>query len=271
MSTTMNPAGATIRPLADIGTMLRRNLRHAQRYPGLSLGALGMPVIMILLFGLVFGDTFSAGLGGGGGRSGYIDFLTPGILLMSIASGTMSPAVAVCMDMTEGIVARFRTMAIFRPAVLTGHVLGNVILTIVSLGLVIGFAVLIGFRPNASFGEWLLAAGLLIAVTVALTWFAIALGLTSKTPESASNIVLPISLLLPFLSTTFIPLESMPSGIRWFAEYQPFTAVIDTLRHLLLGMPMDSGNGWLAIAWCVAIALVGYFWAQKSYNKGTQA
>lgn len=257
-------------PLADTATMLRRNLRHAQRYPGLSLGALGMPVIMMLLFGLVFGKTFSAGIGGASGFD-YIDFLTPGILLMSIASGTMSPAVGAAMDVSDGIVARFRTMAIFRPAVLTGHVLGNVILTTVSLVLVVGFAVLIGFRPNASVVDWLLAAGLLIALTVALTWFAIALGLTSKTAEGASNIVLPISLLLPFLSNTFIPLESMPSGIRWFAEYQPFTAVIDTLRHLLLGMPMDRGTGWLAVAWCLAIALVGYFWAQKTYNKGTAA
>ena len=254
--------------LQDTGTMLRRNLRHSQRYPALALGALGMPVIMLLLFGLFFGKTFSAGIGGG---VDYIDFLTPGILLMSIASGTMSPAVGAAMDMSEGIVTRFRTMAIFRPAVLTGHVLGNVIVTIVSLALVVGFAILIGFRPNASLGDWLLASGLLVALTVALTWFAIALGLTSKTAEGASNIVLPISLLLPFLSTTFIPLESMPSGIRWFAEYQPFTAIIDTLRHLLLGTPMDSGNGWLSIAWCIAIALVGYFWAQKSYNKGTVA
>jgi ABC-2 type transport system permease protein len=257
-------------PMADTATMLRRNLRHALRYPGLSLGALGMPVVMMLLFGLVFGDTFSAGLGGGSGFD-YIDFLTPGILLMSIASGTMSPAVAACTDLTEGIVARFRTMAIFRPAVLTGHVLGNVILTIVSLALVVGFAVLIGFRPNASLVDWLLASGLMVALTVALTWFAIALGLTSKTPEGASNVVLPISLLLPFLSNTFIPLESMPSGIRWFAEYQPFTPIIDTLRHLLLGTPMDGGTGWIALAWCAAIALVGYFWAQKSYNKGTVA
>jgi ABC-2 type transport system permease protein len=257
-------------PMADTATMLRRNLRHALRYPGLSLGALGMPVVMMLLFGLVFGDTFSAGLGGQSGFD-YIDFLTPGILLMSIASGTMSPAVAACTDLTEGIVARFRTMAIFRPAVLTGHVLGNVILTIVSLALVVGFAVLIGFRPNASLVDWLLASGLMVALTVALTWFAIALGLTSKTPEGASNVVLPISLLLPFLSNTFIPLESMPSGIRWFAEYQPFTPIIDTLRHLLLGTPMDGGTGWIALAWCAAIALVGYFWAQKSYNKGTVA
>ncbi|GAB3941327.1 ABC transporter permease [Kribbella albertanoniae] len=255
--------------VADTATMLRRNLRHSLRYPSLAAGAIGMPIIMLLLFGLVFGDTFSAGINGGG--FDYLDFLTPGLLLMSIASGTMSPAIGAAVDMTEGIVARFRTMAIYRPSVLTGHVLGNVILTIVSLTLVVGFAVLIGFRPNASIGDWLLAAGLLILVTIALTWFAIALGLISKTAEGASNIVLPISFVLPFLSNTFLPLEAMPSGIRWFAEYQPFTPIIDSLRHLLLGTPMESGSGWLAIAWCVAITVVGYFWAQKSYNKGTAA
>ncbi|MET7278644.1 ABC transporter permease [Kribbella sp. NPDC005582] len=254
--------------VADTATLLRRNLRHSLRYPSLAIGAVGMPIVMLLLFGLVFGDTFSAGLGGG---FDYIDFLTPGLLLMSIASGTMSPAIGAAVDMTEGIVARFRTMAIYRPAVLTGHVLGNVILTVVSLALVVGFAVLIGFRPNASVGDWLLATGLLILVTVALTWFAIALGLISKTAEGASNVVLPISFVLPFLSNTFLPLESMPSGIRWFAEYQPFTPIIDSLRHLLLGTPMESGSGWLAVAWCIAITIVGYFWAQKSYNKGTAA
>ncbi|WBQ05434.1 ABC transporter permease [Kribbella sp. CA-293567] len=257
-------------PIADTATMLRRNLRHALRYPGLSLGAIGMPVVMLLLFGVVFGKTFSAGIGGGNGFE-YIDFLTPGLLLMSVASGIMSPAIGAATDMSEGIVARFRTMAIFRPAVLTGHVLANAILTVVSLALLIGFATLIGFRPNASLADWLLASGLLIALTVALTWFGVALGLISKTPEGASNIVLPISLLLPLLSTTFVPLAAMPGGLRWFVEYQPFTPIIETLRHLLLGSPLESGNGWLSLAWCLAIGLVGYFWAQKNYNKGTAA
>jgi ABC-2 type transport system permease protein len=257
-------------PMADTATMLRRQLRHALRYPALSLGAIGMPVVMLLLFGVVFGKTFSTGLGGGNDFE-YIDFLTPGLLLMSIASGIMSPAIGAATDMNEGIVARFRTMAIFRPAVLTGHVLANTIITIVSLALVIGFAILIGFRPNASLTDWLLASGLLIALTIALTWFGVALGLVSKTAEGASNIVLPISLLLPLLSTTFIPLEAMPGGLRWFVEYQPFTPIIETLRHLLLGTPLASGNGWLSLAWCLAIAVVGYFWAQKNYNKGTAA
>jgi ABC-2 type transport system permease protein len=256
--------------LQDTATMLRRNLRHAQRYPGISLGTLGMPVVMVLLFGVVFGKTFKTGIGGGGNFD-YIDFLIPGILLITVTSGTMGPAVAICTDMAEGVVARFRTMAIFRPAVLTGAVLGSALQILASLALVIGFALLIGFRPNASFGEWLLVIGLLVALTFAFTWFAVALGLVSKTPEGASNIVLPLNLVLPFLSTTFIPLDAMPKGLKWFAEYQPFTPIIETLRHLLIGTPNESGNGWLAIAWCAAIAVVGYFWAQKNYNKGTVA
>ncbi|ADB29182.1 ABC-2 type transporter [Kribbella flavida DSM 17836] len=260
---------ATLHPLADTSTMLRRNLRHALRYPSMTLGTLGMPVIMLLLFGFVFGKTFEAGLGGGG--FDYLDFLVPGILLVTVGSGTVPIAVAVCTDMTEGIVARFRTMAIFRSAVLTGHVIGSVLQTLLGLALVIGVSVALGFRPSANVVEWLLAIALLTATTVALVWLAVALGLTAKTPEGASNVVLPISFVLPFLSSTFVPIESMPAGIRWFAEYQPFTPIIETLRGLLLGTPIENGNGWLAAAWCVAITTVGYFWAQSNYNKGTLA
>ena len=253
--------------VTDTGTMLRRSLRHAVRYPSMTLGTLGMPVIMLLLFGFVFGKTFKAGLGGA--NFDYIDYLMPGILMLTVASGTMPTAVAACTDLAEGIVARFRTMAIFRPAVLTGSVIGSVIQTMISLGLVIGFGLLIGFRSSAGVGDWILAIALLTGLSVAMTWFAVALGLMSKTPEGASNVVLPLSFVLPFLSSTFIPLQSMPSGIRWFAEYQPFTPIIETLRSLLLGTPSEAGNGWLSIAWCAAIAVVGYFWAQKNYNKGT--
>ena len=256
-------------PMADTATMLRRNLRHALRYPGLSLGALGMPVIMMLLFGLVFGDTFAAGLGGGNGFD-YIDFLTPGILLMSIASRTMSPAVGASMDMTEGIVAGFRTMAIFRPAVLTGHVLGNVILTIMSLALVVGFAVLIGFRPNASVGDWLLASGLLIALTVALTWFAIALGLTSKTPEGEQH--RPAD-----QPAAALPEQHLhPTGVD--AERHPLVRRVPAVhRHHRHPAPPAAGHAdgprqRLALHRLVpGHRLVGYFWAQKSYNKGTVA
>ncbi|WP_432943485.1 ABC transporter permease [Kribbella sp. CA-253562] len=265
----MSTTSPTIRPLADTATMLRRNLRHQQRYPSMTLSTLISPVIMLLLFGFVFGKTFQAGIGGGG--FDYLDFLVPGLLLVTMGSGTVSTAVAVCTDMTEGIVARFRTMAIFRPSVLTGHVIGSLLQTLVSVALLIGVALLMGFRPSATFGEWLLASALIVGTSIALTWMAVALGLTSKTPEAASNVVLPFSLILPFLSSTFVPIASMPSGIRWFAEYQPYTPIIETLRGLLIGTPYQASDGWLAAAWCVAITAGGYAWSRRSYNRGTAA
>ncbi|GAB3826921.1 ABC transporter permease [Kribbella italica] len=267
MSTTT--AQVSGHPLADTATMLRRNLRHQQRYPGMTLSTLISPVIMLLLFGLVFGKTFQAGIGGAG--FDYLDFLVPGLLLVTLGSGTVPTAVAVCTDMTEGIVARFRTMAIFRPSVLAGHVIGSLLQTLVSVALLVGVGLLMGFRPTATFGQWLLAAALIVGTAVALTWLAVALGLTSKTPEAASNVVLPFSLILPFLSSTFVPIDSMPSGIRWFAEYQPYTPIIETLRGLLIGTPYSASDAWLAAIWCVVVAVGGYLWSRRSYNKGTAA
>ncbi|WP_328991219.1 ABC transporter permease [Kribbella sp. NBC_01245] len=248
--------------LTDSATMLRRNLLHAARYPGLSLGSLGMPVIMLLLFVYVFGGAIGPAAAGGGE---YIDYLVPGILLMAVAAGSISTAVAVCTDMTEGIIARFRTMAIFRPSVLTGHVIGSMILTMGSLVLVVGVGLLMGFRPNASFGDWLGAAAILAAITFAFTWLAVAMGLVSQTPEAASNVVLPLQF-LPFLSSTFVPVDSMPSGLRWFAEYQPFTPITETIRGLLMGTPI--GNQWIySIIWCAVITVIGYLWSRAAYRK----
>ncbi|MFC0627913.1 ABC transporter permease [Kribbella deserti] len=248
--------------IADSTTMLRRNLLHAARYPGLTLGSLGMPIVLLLLFVYVFGGAIGPGAAGGGE---YIDYLLPGILLLTVASGSISTAVAVCTDMTEGIIARFRTMAIFRPSVLTGHVIGSMILTLISLALVTGVGLLMGFRPNASFTDWLGAAGILALITFAFTWLAVAMGLVSQTPEAASNIVLPLQF-LPFLSSTFVPVDSMPAGLRWFAEYQPFTPITETVRGLLMGTPV--GNQWIAaIIWCVVIAAIGYLWSRSAYRK----
>jgi ABC-2 type transport system permease protein len=168
--------------------------------------------------------------------------------------------------MIEGIVARFRTMAIFRPSMLTGHVLGSVIQTMLATGVVIGVAVLIGFRPTADPVRWIAAIGVLAMLTLALTWLAVAFGLVSKTPETASNLPLPL-LLLPFLGSGFVPTESMPVGLRWFAEYQPFTPVIETLRSLLMGTPLGL-NAVLAVAWCAAIAVAGYVSAMVLFNRG---
>jgi len=253
--------------MSDSATMLRRNLRHALRYPSMTIGTVAMPIIMLLLFVYVFGGAMSAGLvGAATGGTNYIDYIVPGILLMTVGSGSLPTAVAVCTDMTEGIVARFRTMAIFRASLLTGHVVGSMIQTMVSIGLVIGVAILMGFRTSAGPVAWIAALAVLAMLTFALTWLAVALGLASKTPEAASNAVIPLSFLLPFISSAFVPLDSMPSGVRAFAAYQPFTLVIETLRGLLMGTSIGN-SGWLAVAWCAGIALAGYLWARALFNR----
>jgi ABC-2 type transport system permease protein len=169
------------------------------------------------------------------------------------------------MDMTEGIIARFRTMAIFRPSVLTGHVLSSMIQTMLSLVVVTAVAVLIGFRPNAGLVEWVAAAAVLAMISLALTWLSVALGLVAKTVESASNLPMPL-VFLPFLGSGFVPTDSMPTALRWFAEYQPFTPAIETVRGLLLGTAIGNSAA-IAVAWCVGITLVGYLWSRKLYNR----
>jgi ABC-2 type transport system permease protein len=252
--------------VADSATMLRRQLRHMLRYLSMTLMLIGMPILLLLLFVYVFGGTLGAGLGGpGGGRAEYLEFVVPGILLIGVALGATGTAISVAMDMLEGIVARFKTMAIFRPSVLTGHVLGSMVQTMLSLVVVTGVALLIGFRSSATPIEWLAAAGVMAMITFALTWLCVAFGLVSKTVEAASNLPQPL-VYLPFLGSGFVPTDSMPAGLRWFAEYQPFTPIMDTVRGLLLGTAIGN-SGIIAVAWCVAIALVGYVWAKKLYNR----
>jgi ABC-2 type transport system permease protein len=171
----------------------------------------------------------------------------------------------VAMDMTEGIVARFRTMAIARVSVLTGHVVGAMIQTFLALAVVVAVALAIGFRPDASAVEWIAAAGVLGLLAFALTWLTVALGLAAKTVESASNTPQPL-VFLPFLGSGFVPTDSMPVGLRWFAEFQPFTPAIETVRGLLLGTGIGS-SGVVAVTWSAGIALVGYLWARKLYNR----
>jgi len=250
----------------DSRTMLRRNLRHMWRYPSLTLMVAGLPVVFLLLFVYVFGGTLGAGLGGvAGGRAEYLAYVTPGILLMAVAGVAQGTAISVAMDMTEGIIARFRTMAIFRPSILTGHVVSAMTQTAASLAIVVGIALLIGFRPTATPVEWTAAVGLLAMITFALTWLTVACGLVSKSVEAASNLPIPL-LLLPFLGSGFVPTDSMPTALRWFAEYQPFTPFIETLRGLLLGTAIGN-SAILAIAWCVGITLVSYLWARAAFNR----
>jgi ABC-2 type transport system permease protein len=246
--------------------MLRRQLRHMLRYPSLTFMLAGMPVMFLLLFAYVFGGTLGAGLGGvSGGRADYIDYVVPGIILMTVAAAAQGTAISVAMDMTEGIVNRFRTMAISRASVLTGHVLGSLVQTMFSMAIVLAVALLIGFRPTATAVEWIAAAGVLALLAFALIWLSVALGMVSKSVETASNLPMPL-VLLPFLGSGFVPTDSMPAGLRWFAEYQPFTPVIETLRGLLLGTPIGN-SGYLAVAWCAVIALAGYVWAKKLFNR----
>ena len=249
--------------VTDSATMLRRNLRHLIRYPAMAVSVLGMPVILLLLFVYVFGGTLGAGLHGTGG---YVNYLAPGIIVIAVSSVAVPTAVAVNVDMTEGIINRFRTMAIARVSVLTGHVVGSVIQALLSTALVIGVAVLVGFRPMAGPQEWVAAFAVLAMVAFAMTWVSVALGLVAKTPASASNLPLPLWF-LPFLGSAFVPADSMSAGLRWFAEYQPFTPIIETLRGLLMGTGIGD-QALIAAAWCAGLALAGYLGAKVVYNSG---
>ena len=253
----------------DSATMLRRNLRHMQRYPSLTLMLVGIPVVFLLLFVYVLGGTMGAGLGvASGGRDAYVEYLVPGILVLTVAGAAQGTAIAVAMDMTEGIIDRFRTMGISRAAVLTGHVVGSMLQTLACMAVVLVVALVIGFRPSASPLDWLALVGVLAAITFALTWLTVALGMSAKSVETASNSPMPL-LLLPFFGSGFVPTDTMPSGVRWFAENQPFTPFTESVRGLLTGT--DLGNSVvLTIVWSAAIALLGYVWAMRSYEKAAE-
>jgi len=254
--------------VADAITMLRRNLLHMVRYPGLSVFTIVGPVVLLLLFVFVFGGTLGAGLPGvaaAGGREAYIAYVMPGILALTIAGTAGGTATTVAMDMTEGITARFRTMAISRAAVLAGHVLGNTIQAIIAVALVLGVGLLIGFRPTATPIEWIAVAGVFVFIAYTVNWLGVAMGMQVKTVETASNLPLLLGF-LPFLGSGFVPTESMPVWLQWFAQYQPFTPFIETIRGLLLGTPL-GWNPALAIGWCVVLSVAGYVWSIAIYER----
>jgi ABC-2 type transport system permease protein len=250
--------------LRDSATMLRRDARHSLRNLSMTVSGLLTPTITLLLFVYVFGGAIGAGLGNGA----YINYVAPAIIIMTVGSGCATTAVNLVMDMNEGIINRFRTMAISHASVLTGQVLGSLIRTLISIALVIGVALLAGFRPTTSPLAWLAALGLVALFTFALTWMAVVFGLIGKTPAGANSLSLIFQLILPFTSSAFVRPDSMSAGVRWFSEYQPFTPVIDTLRGLLLGTSIDN-SAVLAVAWCVVLALVGYLWARAVYNRNS--
>lgn len=251
-------------PVRDSATMLRRNLKHMRRYPSMTLILVGQPIVFLLLFVYVFGGSLGHGIPGvSGGRRAYLTYVTPAILVMAVASIALGTAVSIAMDMTGGIVARFRTMAIARVSILTGHVLGALIQTALTVVVVLGVAAALGFRSDASVADWLAATGVLALFAVALTWLSVALGLLAKSVESASNTPL-VLVLLPFLGSGFVPSDSMPRGLAWFARNQPFTPVIDAMRGLLAGHA-HAHPVVLALAWSLGIASLGYAWARHLY------
>jgi ABC-2 type transport system permease protein len=251
--------------LSDSRVMLRRNLKRQLRYPSMTVMLVGMPIVFLLLFVYVFGGQLGAGLGAHDGRSAYLDYVVPGLLLITVASVVQGTAIMVAMDMTGGIIDRFRTMAIARASVLNGHVLGSLLQTLAALGILFGVAFGLGFHSSAGALQWLGAIGTLALFAFALIWLGVALGLAAKSVETASNTPM-ILMLLPFFGSGFVATDTMPDGLRQFASYQPFTPVTDTVRGLLTNTATWN-HAVAAIAWSIAIAVVGYLWAIRLYNR----
>ncbi|MDQ6885089.1 MAG: ABC transporter permease [Candidatus Dormibacteraeota bacterium] len=253
------------RSVRDTMTMIRRDALHARRNPMLTISSILTPVVFLLLFVGVFGGSMSRALGAGAAAVAYIVYITPGIVLMTVGSSVSGTAISVTIDKGEGIIARFRTMAIARTSVLTGAVVGSVLRTLAAIAVVLALAVLLGFRTTAGAVQWAEAIGLIALFLVAVTWLGVAIGLFSTSAAGANSLSLIVSF-LPLVSSAFTPTASMPAGVRWFAEHQPYTPIIETLRALLAGSPVGD-NGMLAAGWCFVIGASGYLWARRLYNR----
>lgn len=242
----------------DALIMLRRNFKHTARNPVTVFNAVLLPVVIMLMFVYLLGNAFSVGVK-------YIDYATPGMILLAVAYGLGATATEVNDDMTKGIINRFRVMDVSRGAVMTGHVVVTMLRSLISIAAIIGVAFGLGFRPSASFGDWLAVIGIVVAACFATSWLTVAIGLAAKTPQSAAMATVPL-VLLPFFSSAIVPAAKMGQGVRQFAEYQPFTPIIETLRGLLTGEPSAS-KAITAVAWCAGIALVGYLWSLATFTK----
>lgn len=252
-------------PGHDSFTLLRRNLVHLLRYPSLTLTIIGMPVVFLLLFVYVFGGTMGAGLPGGTGRADYLHYITPTILVLTVAAVSNSTAIVVAQDATEGIMDRFRTMPIARSAPLTAHVLAAMTQTVLGVLVVLAVALALGYRSGASAAGWAGGIGLLLLTGWVVTWLCVALGLASGSVEAASNAPMPL-ILLPFLSSGFVPTDTMPTWLGWVAEHQPVTPIIDTLRASLDGTP-PGAEAWWAVGWCTLLAGLCFVWAGRLFGR----
>ena len=246
---------------SDAGVMLGRSMRHITRSMDTIITVTIMPIAFMLLFVYVLGGAIQTG------TDNYVNYLLPGILLMAIASGISYTAFRLFMDMQRGIFERFHSMPIARSAALWGHVLTSLISNAISVAVIILAALMMGFRSSAGVLSWLAVAGILVLVTLALTWIAVIPGLTAKTVDGASAFSYPL-IFLPFISSAFVPTASMPGPVRAFAENQPVTSIVDAIRSLLAEQPVGN-DIWVALAWCMGILIAAYLFAMGVYKRKT--
>ncbi|QQG51205.1 MAG: ABC transporter permease [Candidatus Saccharibacteria bacterium] len=245
--------------LRQTSVLFGRSMRHIMRSPDTIITVAIMPIMMMLLFVYVFGGAISTG------TENYVNYLLPGILLIAVASGVSYTAFRIFTDMQKGILSRFNSMPVNRSSILWGHVLTSIISNAISIAIIFLVALLMGFRSSAGIMEWLGVAGILFLFTFALTWLAVIPGLKAKTIDGASAFSYPL-IFLPFISSAFVPTDTMPTVVRVFAENQPVTSIVDAIRALLNSGSVGS-ELWIALAWCLAITIVAYFFAMKTYKR----
>ena len=246
--------------LGDTAVLTGRSLSHIARSPDTIITTAVTPVALMLLFTYVFGGAINLG-----SQESYIDYMLPGILLITIASGIAYTAYRLFLDLQGGIFERFQSMPIARSSSLWAHVLTSLAANLVSLAIVVGVALLMGFRTGASVLDWLAVIGILVLFTLALTWVAVIAGLAAKTVDGASAFSYPL-IFLPFISSAFVPTDTMPAPVQWFADNQPVTSIVNSLRDIFTGQAVGS-DLWVALAWCIGILLVAYFIAMSIYKK----
>ncbi|HZN74834.1 MAG TPA: ABC transporter permease [Micromonosporaceae bacterium] len=243
----------------DTAVLTRRSLRHITRSLDTIITTTIMPIAFMLLFVYVFGGAINSG------AESYVDYLLPGILLITIASGISYTAFRLFLDMKSGIFERFQSMPIARSSVLWAHVLTSLVANLISVVVVVLVALLMGFRSGAGLAAWLAVAGILILFTLALTWIAVIPGLSAKSADGASAFAYPL-IFLPFISSAFVPTDTMPGPVRAFAEYQPVTLIVNAVRDLFTQQPVGT-DIWIALAWCVGILVVAYVFAMATYRR----
>jgi ABC-2 type transport system permease protein len=260
----LTQARRTVRALGDTGVLTARSLRHILRSPDTIVTTAVTPVALMLLFVFVLGGAIDTG-----GDRPYVEYLLPGILLITIASGIAYTAYRLFLDLQSGLVDRLRSMPIARASVLWAHVLTSVAANLVSVAVVTGVAVLLGFRSDASLAAWLAVVGILVLFTLALTWIAVIAGLSARSIDGASAFSYPL-IFLPFISSAFVPTDSMPGPVAWFADNQPVTSIVNTIRALLAGQAV-GGEIWIALGWLVGLLVVAYVVGLAIFRRRTTA